>query len=200
MLISLITLLLAQSGLSSDDPAERLAAAEKWDRSHRRPQLSSVEARALTACVEVPALPETGCARATKLCRLDEGDDGSGGTRIQSLSLMWVEPEEPVQALRMWWWAGYEPRLFACDPPEPLDGPEPREARAKTVAAWRKDHAKEYAACVKRLTRYARQDAEELACDLVLMNACRKEAYVRCTSQNLRKGITALQHLHRFEF
>jgi hypothetical protein len=186
--------------LASDDPAARLAAVEKWAKKQKKPQLTSKDARAITECVEVPAVKETGCAQPAKLCRLHEGDDGSSGTRIESLSLLMAGEEHDVQPLRVWWSAAYEAKVSDCDPPEHLLGSETEEQRVAAIAEWKKKHAKEWSACVARLEKKAKNDAEELACDLVLVNGCRREAYVTCKARNLRKGIAALEHLHRFEF
>lgn len=188
----------APSPLASDDPAERLAAVETWAKKQKRPQLSAKEARAIKECVELPAVKETSCATAAKLCRLHEGDDGSSGTRIESLSLHLSGQEHEGKSLRVSWSAVYDAKVDECDPPESMTHVENPGQRAKDVALFRK--TKEYARCVARVEKDARDDAEELLCDVVLMNACRKEAYVICRTKNLRKGITALQHLHRFEF
>lgn len=197
MLYALLLATLAQSPLAVDDPAARLAAVAKWSRG-KKPQLSSKDARALTTeCVELPAVKETGCATGAKLCRLHEGDDGSSGTRLESLSFHLEGHERPV---RVWWAATYEPRRFECDPPEKLEGEQSAQARAAEVAAWRKAHAKEWQRCLARVEKDARDDAEELTCDLVLVDACRADAFLTCRARNLRKGVAALEHLHRVSF
>lgn len=198
------------SPLASDDVAARLAAVEKWSKKQKKPQLSSKDARAAlmkapangvaSECLEVPAVKETGCTAPAKLCRLHEGDDGSSGTRVESLSLLMAGEEHDVQPLRVWWSAGYEAKASDCDPPEAMFSHETPEEHAKAVADWKKVNAKEYTKCVARLEKKAKNDAEELNCDLVLVNACRREAFVTCKAKNLRKGIAALEHLHRFEF
>jgi hypothetical protein len=200
MLSALLAGLLAAapSPLSSEDAAERLAAVEKWAKKQKKPQLSAKDARALEACVELPAVKETGCTTAAKLCRLHEGDDGSSGTRVESLSLHLGGQEHDGKSLRVAWTAIYEAKVEECDPPESMTHVENPEQRAKDVAVYRK--TKEYAKCLGRMQKDAKDDAEEMLCDVVLMNACRKEAYVTCRTKNLRKGITALHHLHRFDF
>lgn len=199
MLSGLVFSLLAAAPLASEDAAVRLAAVQKWAKKQKKPQLSSKEARALTECIELPPVKDTGCTQAAKLCRLHEGDDGSSGTRMESLSLLLTGFER--QPLCIWWSATYEVKASECDPPEPMSGSTPStDERATQVTEWKKTHAKEYARCVARLERKARDDAEELTCDLVLMNVCRKEAYVTCKTRNLRKGVKALEHLHRFDF
>lgn len=182
--------------LADDDPEKRLEAAVAWAKKNKKPQLAAKDARALKDCVVLPAVKATGCAEPAKLCRLHEGDDGSSGTRIESVSLTLDGHEKP---LRAWWTATYEPPVKECEPPEELAAESP-EHHAAIVAAWKKEHPKEFAACLQRVKKKADSDAEVLECDVVLMNACRKEAYVKCRSKNLRKGMTALEHLHRFEF
>ena len=199
MLAALLFVLCA-APMASDDAAERLAAVDRWAKTQRKPQLSSKDARALTDCVELPAVKETGCAVPAKLCRLPEGDDGSSGTRMESLSLLLMGQDRDVKPLRVWWTAAYEPKRGECDPPESLSGTETPEFRAREAVAFRKAHPKEYAKCVARAEKDALDDAEELSCEVVLLNACRKEAYLTCRSRNLRKGMVALEHLHRFEF
>jgi hypothetical protein len=191
----------ATPSLASDDPAQRLAAVERerWAKK-RKPQLTSKDARAMGECLELPPVKETGCAQPAKLCRLHEGDDGSSGTRIESLSLLMAGEEHDVQPLRVWWSAAYEAKLSDCDPPEHLLGHETDEQRVAAIAEWKKKNAKEWQKCVARLEKKAKSDAEELACDVVLVNGCRREAYVTCKTRNLRKGIQALEQLHRFEF
>jgi hypothetical protein len=192
----LLMLALAQHPLASDDAQVRLDAVTAWARK-KKPQFPVKVARTVTDCVELAAVPETGCPTKAKLCRLHEGDDGSSGTRIESLSFLLEGHEKP---LRVWWTAAYEPPLTDCDPPEKLEGHDSPEQHATEVATWRKSHAKEYAQCQARLQKDATNDAEELSCDVVLINACRAEAYATCKSKNLRKGMTALTRLHRFEF
>lgn len=199
VLTTLLALQLAQTPhpLAADDEPARLAAVSAWAKK-KKPQLTSKQARDAKGCVEVPALKETGCDKPAKLCRLHEGDDGSGGTRIESVS-MFLEGHE-TKPLRMWWAATYEPPVKECDPPDHLLGHETPEERDAEVAAWRKKNAREYAACLARVKKKALNDAEEAACDVVVINVCRAEAWVQCKTKNLRKSVTALEHLHRFAF
>lgn len=186
--------------MTANDAAERLSAVEKWAKKQKKPQLSSKDARAIAECIEVPAVKETGCEQPAKLCRLHEGDDGSSGTRVESLSLLMAGEEHDVQPLRVWWSAAYEAKVTDCEPPEHLLGHETPEQRVEAIAEWKKKNVKEFTKCVERLEKKAKADAEELSCDLQLVNACRREAYVTCKTRNLRKGIQALERLHRFEF
>jgi hypothetical protein len=194
MLAAVVLGLLAQHPLASDDAQARLEAVRAWAKKQKKPQLSSRDARAMTECIEVPPVKETGCEQPAKLCRLHEGDDGASGTRIEALSLLL---DGHAQPLRVWWSATYEPAVADCDPPEKLEGHESPEAHAAETAAWRKAHAKEYARCVARVTKDAKDDAEELACEVVLVNACRQEAFLTCKGRNLRQRGAALEQLHR---
>lgn len=194
---AVVVLLLSQHPLAADDAQVRLDAVAAWAKKKKKPQLAVKDARAIGQCLELAPVAETGCATKAKLCRLHEGDDGSSGTRIESLSLVLEGHEKPM---RVYWTATYEPAVPDCDPPEKLEGHDSPEQHANEVAAWRKTHAKEYAKCVARVTKDAKDDAEELSCDVVLVNACRAEAYLTCKSKNLRKGMTALTQLHRVEF
>ncbi len=196
MVLGLLLLVLTQHPLASDDAGARLEAVAKWAKQ-KKPQLAAKDARALADCLEVPGVKETGCTTPAKLCRLHEGDDGSSGTRTESLSLV-LEGRE--KALRVWWTAAYEPSLTDCDPVEPLEGHESPEQHAAEIAEYRSKHAREFTKCVARVKKQAKDDAEELSCDVVLINACREEAWVTCKARNLRKGTTALERLHRFEF
>jgi hypothetical protein len=203
VLVAAAPVALATSPLAADDAAARLEAVQKWSKKQKKPQLSSKDAREklkTTECLEVPAVKETGCEMPAKLCKLHEGDDGSSGTRVESLSLLMAGEEHDVKPLRVWWSAAYEAKVIDCDPPEHLLGHETDEQRVQAIAEWKKSHAKEYEKCVARLEKKAKADAEELVCDLVLVNGCRREAYVTCKTRNLRKGIAALEPLHRFEF
>lgn len=197
---TLALLLLAASPDLNDEVVEkRLEAVQTWAKG-KKPQLSSKAARALNEkkpCVTVPAVAATGCTEAAKLCRVHEGDDGSSGTRIESVSVTLEHHDKP---LRLWWTATYEPPVTECDPPEELEGHESEEHHHQEVLKWRKTHAKEWQACLQRVRKKALNDAEELTCNVVLVNACRHEAWVTCSAKNLRKGMTALTHLHRFEF
>lgn len=186
--------------LAAEDAAERLSAVQKWVKKQKKSQLSSKDARDLTECIEVPAVKETGCEQPARLCRLHEGDDGSSGTRVESVSLLMAGEEHDVLPLRMWWSAAYEAKVSDCNPPEHLLGHETPEQRVEAISEWKKKNVKEFSKCVERLEKKAKADAEELTCDLLLVNACRREAYVTCKTRNLRKGIQALEQLHRFEF
>lgn len=199
-MLAALLLVLSVAPMAPEESGERLAAVEKWAKAQRKPQLSSKDARALTGCVELPPVTETGCAVPAKLCPMREGDDGTSGTRIESLSLLLMDQDRDVKPLRVWWHAAYEPKRGECDPPESMSGTETPEQRATEAAVFRKTYPKQYAKCVARAEKDAEDDAEELLCDVVLMNACRKEAWVTCKTRNLRKGVVALERLHRFEF
>ena len=195
MFEGLLLLVLTQHPLASDDAAVRQQAVAAWAKK-KKPQLTAREARALAGCVEVAAVPETGCAPPAKLCPMTEGDDGSSGTRLEARSLVLEGQAAP---LRVWRWMAYEPRLAECDPQEPLEGHESQEEHVKEIADWRRVHAREYAKCLARAALDATSDAEELSCDVVLVNACRHEAFVTCSGRNLRKGVKVGARLQRFE-
>lgn len=194
-----LLLLLSQAPhpLASDDEATRLKAVASWAKS-KKPQLDVKAARAVTDCVELPPVKESGCDQPAKLCRLHEGDDGSGGTRSESLSFMLSGHE--AKPVRVWWSAAYEPPVAECEPPDHLLNHTTPEEREAEVAAWHQKHSKEYGLCLTRLKKKAAADAEEAACDLVLVNACRAEAFVTCTTKNLRKRAPQLEPLHRVSF
>lgn len=180
-----LVLVLAAAPLASDDAGERLKAVQAWATKQKKPVLALKEARALAGCVELAPVSDTGCGQPAKLCPLHEGDDGSAGTRRESLSLL-LEGEDHVgKHLKVWWSAVYEPKVPECDPPEPLFGAPPPDQRAKDLVAWRTTHAAEYAKCVARVEKDSRDDAAEFSCDVVLVNACRREAYVKCKARNL---------------
>lgn len=195
MMTALVLLSLAQ--LSSEDQAKRLEAVGVWAKKNK-PQLSAKAARETKDCVDIAPVKDTGCDKPAKLCRLNEGDEGSGGTRIDSVSFF-LEGHES-RPLRLLWSATYEPQFKDCDPPDHLLGHETPEERERELINWRTKNAKEYAACKARLVKKALNDAEEASCDAVLVNACRAEAFVICKTKNLRKNIAALEHLHRFAF
>lgn len=194
-----LAVVLAASPLASDDAEVRLKAVQEWAKKQKKPVLALKAARALEGCVELAPVADTGCAQPAQLCPLREGDDGSGGTRREALSLLLKGEDHAGRHLKVWRLAAYEPRVGECDPPEPMFGAPPQDQRAKEVAAWRKAHAAEYARCVARVEKDSRDDAEELACDVVLVNACRKEAYVSCKARNFGKKPTPPAYVHRVE-
>jgi len=187
----------AAPSLNDDDAAKRLEAAQAWVKKNARPQLTAKAARELKDCVTLTPPKETGCTEVAKLCRVHEGDDGSSGTRVESVSL---SLEHHLTPLRVWWTATYEPPVTECEPPEELEGHESPEHHLAEVAAWKKQHAKEYAACLVRVKKKALSDAEELQCDIASLNPCPAEAGVCSPPKNPPQGMTALTHLHRFEF
>lgn len=194
-----LALVLAAAPLASDDAAERLAAVQAWAQKQKKPVLAVKDARALTACVDLSPVAETGCTTPAQLCPVREGDDGSAGSRTESVALLLNSPDHLARHLQVWKSSVYEPKIAECDPPEPLFGAPPPDQRAKDVAAWRKAHAKEYAKCVARMEKDSRDDAEELSCDVVLVNACRREAYVKCKGRNLNKKRAPPEQLQRVE-
>lgn len=194
-----LLLLLAQAPhpLAADADAARLQGAAQWAKV-KKPQLPEKAARAVAGCVELPPVPETGCAKPATLCRLPEGDDGGSGTRLESLSFFLTGHE--ARPLRVWWAATYEPPVAECEPPDHLlhhTTPEEREAE---LATWHRQHSTEYGLCLTRLRKKAAADAEEASCDVVLINACRAEAFVTCKTKNLGKRLAALESLHRVSF
>jgi hypothetical protein len=197
---ALLVVLAAAPALGVDDPAQRLAAVESWAKKQKKPQLSFAEAKKLEGCVELPAVKDTGCEQPAKLCRVQEGDDGSSGTRVEQLSFVLAGHEALHKHLRVWWYAAYEPRRHECDPPDPMTGEETPTQKFERVALWRKGHQKEWKACIKRVEKDSADDSEELSCDVVMVNACRMEAFITCRARNLRKGIGVTGKLQRFEF
>lgn len=198
MLSLLAALCVTAAPASGDDEvAQRLQAASAWFKKNKKAQLPAKAARALKDCVTLTPPKELACEETAKLCRVHEGDDGSSGTRTESLSLAL---EHHTRPLRVWWTATYEPPVTECEPPEELEGHESPEHHAAEVAKWKASHAKEFAACLQRVRTKAATDAEELSCDVVLVNPCRAEAFVTCSAKNLRQGMQALTHLHRVEF
>lgn len=196
---ALLATVLAAAPLASGDAASQLAAVEKWAQG-KKPQLSFQQAMAVQGCVELPAVKEAGCETPAKLCSVMEGDDGSSGTRVESLSFVLAGHEELHNHLRVWWRAAYEPRRWECDPPASMTSDETPAQRTARVEAWRSTHRKEWLACVARAEKDSADDAEELSCDLVLVNACRSEAFVRCRAKNLRAGVGTIGKLHRVVF
>ncbi|MFO0600235.1 MAG: hypothetical protein U0228_33305 [Myxococcaceae bacterium] len=197
MLAFFVSLSLGAAPTLNDEQADqRLEAAAAWAKKAKKPQLSTKDARAVKGCVELPAVAETTCTQKAKLCSLLEGDDGSSGTRTETLTFALEGSDKRVT---LWSIARYAPPITECDPPEDLEGHESPEHHQKEVEAWRKGHAKEFAACLQRVKHKAEADAEELSCDLVLANACRKEAFLKCKLRNLRKDAAALEKLHRVE-
>lgn len=185
-------LLLSLAQLSSDDSAKRLEAAASWAKKNK-PQLTSKAARDAKDCVELAPAKDTGCDKPAKLCRLNEGGDDT-----EAVSMVLEGHEQ--QPLRLWSSVTYEPPFKDCDPPDQLLGHETPEERERELLNWRKKNAKEYAACKARLAKKAVNDAEQLSCDAVLINACRAEAFVICKTKNLRKNVAALEQLHRVSF
>lgn len=190
MVSTLLLLSLAQ--LSSDDASKRLEATASWAKKNT-PQLSSSAARSSKECVELAPVKDTGCDKPAKLCRLNEGGDDT-----ESVSMVLEGHEQ--HPLRLWSSATYTPQFRECDPPDQLLGHETPEERERELVNWRKKNAREYAACKARLTKKAANDAEEMSCDAVLINACRAEAFIICKTKNLRKNVAALEQLHRVSF
>lgn len=195
-----LLLVLAAGPAPAADAAQRLAAVEKWARAKKKPQLPFKEAKAVSGCIELPAVKELGCEQPAQLCAVHEGDDGSSGTRVEQRSFVLAGHEELHKHLRVWWYASYAPRVWECDPPDPMTGEETPGQRLERIAAWRKSHAKEWAACIKRAEKDSADDSEELSCDVVYVDACRMEAYLTCRARNLRQGIGVAGKLQRFEF
>lgn len=197
--VLLAVVVAAAAPLSAEDEGARLAAVEQWAKG-KKPQLSLQQAKSVQGCVELPAVKETGCAEAAKVCAVSEGDDGSSGTRVESLSFVLAGHEALHNHLRVWWRAAYEPRRWECDPPASMTSEETPSQRAVRVEEWRRTHQKEWASCIARVEKDSADDSEELSCDVVLVNACRGEAFVKCRAKNLRAGMGTIGKLHRVVF
>jgi hypothetical protein len=198
-----LLLLASPHPLSSDDPALRQRAALAWSRAHgpvKLPWPSKPDpdgSRPEPRCVELRAPRASGCAASTWACPLESSQGSCSGASSWELRVAFSERPEPSPPgdeerpeLLLRTVSGDDAPELECAPVSGLafvGARAPAEER-KARATWEREQAREQARCIERARR--RQAAERVVfrCDLLLVNPCRREAFVRCGGKNLERA------------
>jgi hypothetical protein len=187
-------------GLASDDVATRTRAAVAWSRTHApvalpRPRGDAAPAEA-HGCVSVRPPRETGCTRAVWACPVETESGSCSGAFSSTEGVVFADGDGPPPhapagpTLLLEARSGDDAPELECAAPSgfAVAGAVTPEEAARRRAAWEAEQARAYARCVEATRR--RQAAEEtrLSCQVLLVNPCRREAFVLCRGLNLDRA------------
>jgi hypothetical protein len=216
--VLLTALLLAGPGdalamLRSDESAVRLEGAKAWAKLGRRQALPPSwgdGASADPACVALRAPEELGCAKVAWACPSEEGFGSCTGGFAQTTWVALVAGDSqgaaPTLEQREPDLAGQQraPGVFVLShrSGEESLGAEcthggvtvvdqrgmPLAPGHPEVIAARQRLEREQAACREQARRRAKREQASVRCELVLVEPCRREAYLRCEGRNLGRA------------
>lgn len=190
----------AAHGLASDDVATRTRAATAWSRTHAPVALPKPRDDAgpaeVVGCVAVRAPSETGCARAAWACPVETGFGSCSGAFSSRIGVVFADgdgppPHDPVgPTLLLEARSGDDAPELECAAPSgfAVAGTVAPGEAARLRAAWEAEQARAYARCVEATRRRQAADEARLSCQVLLVNPCRREAFVRCTGRNLERA------------
>jgi hypothetical protein len=173
-------ILLAGPSFTSPDPAQRRRAAEAW--SQRKGM--ALSARALGGlqklkdpCVRLRAPAPAGCAEGLELCAWSSSGGSCSGSWAQTQGVQQVDGGASFELVDR---SGWEPDAFECERANPefahlVDGGRvrlPERARRRDVEQ-----------CLREARAEASREETSMACDVMAVNPCLKEAYLTCRGQ-----------------
>ncbi len=192
----------ARDALASDVVAARTRAVIAWSRTHAPLQLfastsTGAEARAgASPCVAVLAPPETGCTRAAWACPVETSAGSCSGLSSSTRGVVFAagdapapsDPQGPTLILEAR--VGDDAPELECAAPSgfAIAGSVTAAEATRLRRAWEAEQARAYARCVEATRREQAADETRLACQVLLVNPCRREVFVRCRGRNLDRA------------
>lgn len=194
--------LAAPHPLTSEAVATRQAAAVAWSAKHGAVTLAQTPADGgAPGCVELHAPAPAGCAQAVWACPEETASAMCTGDFNTERRVVFVESEgapaddaiaraSAAQGVGLLVQAesGNDAPELECSTGTFGLGFAPGvtpEARARAEADARKRAEREQAKCLREAKARAARDAMRLRCELLVVNPCRREAFVRCAGKNL---------------
>lgn len=200
----LAVVLAAPHPLTSDAVATRQAAAVSWSAKHgavKLPWPDALNASDDAAdCVELRAPAPAGCEKSVWACPVGSMSAMCTGDFNAERRLVFVESDGPpsdaaFSAAHAAQGVGLLVRAQSGN-----DAPElecsgdvgfsvapgvSAEQRARAEAEWRKELQREHEKCLREVKARNAREAMQLRCELLVVNPCRREAFVRCAGKNL---------------
>ncbi|MEW5742719.1 MAG: hypothetical protein AB1938_27630 [Myxococcota bacterium] len=205
--LSLLVALVAGAApqpLASDDVATRQAAAVAWAKANGPVRLGWPKAPPEgkePGCRQVRAPRESGCSATAWACPVwTEG--GTSDWYSNELRVVFLEAAAPPtvedvtaaapDALLLRRESGEDAPELECGPSGGLSfGPGMSDAQKQQAReAWERAQERERARCIQRARQRAATERVVLSCELLVVNPCRREAFVRCGGKNLEADET----------
>jgi len=185
--------------LASDSLATRQKAALAWAAKHGPVKLDAPDDAA--GCAAVRAPKESGCTRTVWACSVGSATGSCSGGYSEESSLVFIDSDElpadqavnaayaaPGKALLVSAESGEDDPELECDSGGSLFGfgpGVPQAEREKARAQWAAEQARERARCIARARKRFAAERVVYRCQLLLVNPCRREAFVRCSGKNV---------------
>ncbi|MDX2014718.1 MAG: hypothetical protein SFW67_31255, partial [Myxococcaceae bacterium] len=173
----LVPLLFLAAGPSftSPDLSQRRLAAEAWSRRHgvafSARAMNQVERRG-APCVRLRAPAAAGCSEVLELCSWEMGAGSCSGTWQEMKGLQRLDGGPAFELIDR---AGWEPDPFECEQSRSMvwglsdGGTIERPASGRDVEQ-----------CLRAERANAKAQETNVACDVLAVNPCLKEAYLSC--------------------
>jgi hypothetical protein len=190
--------------LTSDAVATRQAAAVSWSAKHGAVKLPWPDALTAgdgaTDCVELRAPAPARCAKSVWACPVESASATCTGDFNAERRLVFVESDGPpgdaaFSAAHAAQGVGVLVRAESGNDAPELEcagavgfGVAPgvsAEQRARAEAEWREQVEREHQKCLREAKARNVRAAMQLRCELLMVNPCRREAFVRCAGKNL---------------
>lgn len=194
--------LAAPHPLTSEAPATRQAAAVAWSAKHGAVKLAlaAADGGALD-CVELRAPAPAGCAQSVWACPTESTSAMCTGDFDTERRVVFVESEGAPADDAIARASGAQGVGLLVQAESGNDAPELEcstgtfgmgfgpgvtpEARARAQAEASARAERERAKCIREAKARNAREAMQLRCELLVVNPCRREAFVRCTGKNL---------------
>lgn len=188
--------------LTSEVVATRQAAAVSWRAKHGPVTLALSPADGgAPACVELRAPAPAGCGRSVWACPVETTSAMCTGDFNTERRVVFVESEgvpaddaitraSAAQGVGLLVQAesGNDAPELECSQGTVGMGFAPgvsAEERARAEAELQKRLAREHDKCLREVKARDAREAMQLRCELLVVNPCRREAFVRCAGKNL---------------
>jgi hypothetical protein len=175
----LVPMLLLAAGptFTSPDLVQRKLAAEAWSRRHG----VAFSARAMTQlskrevpCVRLRAPAPAGCGEVLELCAWGLSGGSCSGSWEQMEGLHQLDGGASFELIDRF---GWEPDAFECEKASPEFAYFADGGRASVPEGARR---RDVERCLREERAHARLQETSIACDVMAVNPCLKEAYLAC--------------------
>lgn len=170
-------ILMAGPSFTSDDRTQRRLAAEAWSGTHgvafsprARPSLE----KRTVPCVRLKAPTPAGCSEVLELCVWGLSGGSCSGSWEQLQGLQQVDGGASFELVNRW---GWDADAFECERNSPEFSHLADGGRVRLPERARRLEVEQ---CLKDARAEARRQETSMACAVMAVNPCLKEAYLAC--------------------
>lgn len=216
----MVSVLLVEPSFADEDAAARAKAAARWAQANgavRLPKLDYREGKE-PRCFKVKAPTPAQCSRSVWLCPQVTGHGSCSGSSTTEWSASFVEstdsptereigeafPADGKPALLSY--ESGDDLTFQCESRGGLSfsGDISGAERARKRAEWEREREAERLRCEKRMEAQLQRARTVIKCELLTVNPCRREAFVRCSGRNVDRvenpALPVLNRVFRYEW